>query len=89
LQLERTDMHYVIQVVDDGPGIHEDDLGRIFEAYYTTKHTGPNPGMGLGLAICKKIVMDHQGELTVTSRPGHTVFRIQLPSEQPNEVLST
>jgi nitrogen-specific signal transduction histidine kinase len=46
--------------------------------------------MGLGLAICKKIVMDHQGELTVASEPGRTVFRIQLPSEHHHtEVLST
>ncbi|HET9236037.1 MAG TPA: ATP-binding protein [Oligoflexus sp.] len=90
VQLEKTARHYIVNVVDDGPGIREEDLGRIFEAYYTTKHTGPSPGMGLGLAICKKIVMDHQGELTVTSQPGHTVFRIQLPSEHHHtEVLSS
>jgi signal transduction histidine kinase len=90
VQLEKTARHYIVNVIDDGPGIREEDLGRIFEAYYTTKHTGPSPGMGLGLAICKKIVMDHQGELTVTSQPGQTVFRIQLPSEHHHtEVLSS
>ncbi len=85
--LEASTKTYAVSVIDDGPGISAEDLGRIFEAYYTTKHTGPNPGMGLGLAICNKIVMDHQGELTVTSRPGQTVFRIQLPSQHKSEVV--
>jgi signal transduction histidine kinase len=88
VQLEKTAQHYILNVIDDGPGIPPEDQSRIFEAYFTTKHTGPNPGMGLGLAICKKIVMDHQGELTVTSQPGQTRFRIQLPSEHHHsEVL--
>ena len=55
------------------------ELERIFEAYFTTKHTGPNPGMGLGLAVCQKIVMDHDGKMSVRSRPGETVFTIRLP----------
>jgi nitrogen fixation/metabolism regulation signal transduction histidine kinase len=87
VQLELTGKYYILNVIDDGPGIPAEDLGRIFEAYYTTKHTGPNPGMGLGLAICKKIVMDHRGELTVSSQPGQTIFRIQLPSDHQIEVL--
>jgi two-component system nitrogen regulation sensor histidine kinase NtrY len=70
---------YSLEVHDDGPGIRPEDLPRVFDAYFTTKHTGPEPGMGLGLAICKKIVMDHQGELTVSSQPGATVFRMVLP----------
>jgi two-component system nitrogen regulation sensor histidine kinase NtrY len=75
---------YKLDVRDDGPGIKAEDVSRVFEAYFTTKHTGPNPGMGLGLAICKKIVMDHQGELTVSSRPGETVFRMLLPLHGPD-----
>lgn len=70
---------YVVEVIDDGAGIAASDLPRVFEAYFTTKHTGPTPGMGLGLAICKKIVMDHQGEMLVESRPGKTCFQIHLP----------
>lgn len=70
---------FIIDVRDDGPGIPSEYVGRIFEAYFTTKHTGPTPGMGLGLAVCQKIVMDHQGQLLVTSHPGDTVFTIRLP----------
>lgn len=68
-----------ITVKDTGPGIPPELRTRIFEAYFTTKHTGPNPGMGLGLAVCQKIVIDHGGKMIVRSRPGETVFTIRLP----------
>jgi signal transduction histidine kinase len=70
----------VIEVQDDGPGIPSEHLTRIFEAYFTTKHTGPTAGMGLGLAVCQKIVMDHHGQLQVKSTPGSTTFTMRLPS---------
>jgi signal transduction histidine kinase len=69
----------VIEVHDDGPGIPPEHLTRIFEAYFTTKHTGPTAGMGLGLAVCQKIVMDHRGQLHVKSTPGSTSFSMRLP----------
>lgn len=71
-----------IHVADNGPGIPEDIRKRVFEAYFTTKHTGPSPGMGLGLAICQKIILDHRGEITVQSKPGETIFSIRLPKTQ-------
>ena len=46
-----------ITIKDNGPGIPEELQSRIFEAYFTTKHTGPSPGMGLGLAVCQKVMM--------------------------------
>lgn len=70
---------FVIEVHDDGPGIPPEHLTRIFEAYFTTKHTGPTAGMGLGLAVCQKIVMDHRGQLQVKSTPGSTTFTMRLP----------
>lgn len=70
---------FLVTVQDDGPGIPPEHLERIFEAYFTTKHTGPSPGMGLGLAVCQKIVMDHGGKMSVKSRPGETIFTIRLP----------
>jgi signal transduction histidine kinase len=79
VSLSRASSDWVIDVKDDGPGIPPEVQGRIFEAYFTTKHTGPSPGMGLGLAVCQKIVMDHGGKMDVRSRPGETVFSIRLP----------
>ncbi len=70
---------WLITVQDDGPGIPPENLARIFEAYFPTKHTGPTPGMGLGLAVCQKIVIDHGGKMLVKSQPGETVFTIRLP----------
>lgn len=70
---------YKVVVADTGPGIPEDIQKRIFEAYFTTKHTGPTAGMGLGLAVCQKIVLDHGGDLLVESRPKKTEFFLTLP----------
>jgi PAS domain S-box-containing protein len=56
----------VVSVEDHGSGLHDDQLGQIFEPFYTTKHDG----MGLGLAICKAIVTAHGGTLTVERNSG-------------------
>lgn len=71
------DGRVVIRVSDTGPGIKEEDTGRIFDPYFTTKADGT----GLGLAIVHKIVEDHGGEITVKSAPGQgTVFTVFLPA---------
>ena len=68
----------VVEVEDNGPGIDEDVLPRIFDAFVTTKP--PGQGTGLGLQISYRIVaLEHRGELTVDSEPGRTTFRVVLP----------
>lgn len=68
----------VVRLADDGPGIAREVRQRLFEPYTTTRKIGH--GMGLGLAISKKILLDHGGdlELEATSATG-TTFRITLP----------
>lgn len=67
-----------ITISDTGPGISEDDINRIFNPYFTTKKLG----IGLGLAITKKIVEEHQGRIIVRSRPNEgTDVVISLPVE--------
>jgi signal transduction histidine kinase len=68
----------VITVADNGPGIPRDALRRIFEPFFTTKKVGE--GTGLGLSVSYGIVQQHGGRLSVESRPGHTVFTIELPA---------
>jgi two-component system sensor kinase FixL len=65
------------RVTDDGEGIPEDRLGRVFDPYFSTRAEG----MGMGLAISRTIVEAHQGTLTVESEPGvATTFRFTLPA---------
>ena len=58
----------VIDVSDSGRGIPQDELERVFEAFYTTKAVGE--GTGLGLAICHTIIQAHGGRLSIASAPG-------------------
>lgn len=68
-----------IAVRDTGSGIPSDELGKIFEPYFSTKARGQ--GTGLGLFATKSIVLEHGGEIDVESALGEgTEFRIQLPA---------
>ncbi len=66
-----------VRVLDNGPGVDEEDLPRIFDPYFTTK---PN-GTGLGLAIAHRIVADHHGQITVENRcDGGLAVTVRLPA---------
>lgn len=68
----------IVEVADEGRGISDADLERIFDAYFTTKPKGS--GVGLGLSIVKQIVTDHGGEVRAQSRqPRGTVFVLSFP----------
>ncbi len=62
-----------IQVRDSGSGIADENLEKIFEPMFTTKKTGT----GLGLVICKSIIEQHGGTISVSNKP--TTFTIKLP----------
>jgi CheY-like chemotaxis protein len=68
------------EVIDDGPGIPAEALPHVFEPFFTTKTVGT--GTGLGLSVSYGIVEEHGGHLGVESRPGRTVFRLELPVAQ-------
>jgi two-component system, NtrC family, sensor histidine kinase PilS len=73
----------VVAVADDGPGIPERDRIRIFEPFFSTRERG----LGLGLAICKRIVDAHGGAIRVgPGDGGGTIFEIRLPAaDRPDE----
>jgi signal transduction histidine kinase len=73
----------VVQVADNGPGIPAEVLPRIFEPFFTTKNVGQ--GAGLGLSVSYGIVEQYGGRLTVESRPGRSVFTVELPAAAPEE----
>lgn len=67
-----------IAVSDNGRGLADQELEKIFAPFFTTKQDG----LGIGLAICRSIVEFHQGRLWAESRPeGGTVFKFTLPRE--------
>jgi len=82
VRLRTRKLHEAVSVgiSDNGVGIPEDDLPKVFDLFYTTKEKGT----GLGLAICRKIVEDHGGAVNIHSLPGRgTTVEIVLPGQGP------
>lgn len=85
LLLEETEDAGLLRVEDEGVGIAEADLKRIFERFYRTdksrsRQTG---GAGIGLTIVKAIVRAHSGQISVESKPGQgSTFTLWLPKER-------
>ena len=74
----------VVDVIDNGVGIPQENLPKIFEPFFTTKEIGK--GTGLGLAVCYGILTEHGGALDVQSTVGvGTTFTITLPAVNLNE----
>jgi signal transduction histidine kinase len=72
--------HVRVTVADTGAGIAPEHLAQMFEPFFTTKHHGT----GLGLPITRRIVQEHNGLITVESRPNQgTIFSVILPAGQP------
>lgn len=70
-----------LSVADNGIGIPEENINKIFDPYFSTKEMGSQKGMGLGLSICHSIIKRHDGCITVESKTGvGTTFRIYLPA---------
>jgi signal transduction histidine kinase len=76
LSAARQDGQALVDVIDTGKGIAPEALEKIFDAYYTSK----KGGTGLGLAMTRRIVREHGGELTVKSEQGRgSDFSLRLP----------
>ena len=77
-----------VEICDDGPGIPEDIIDRIFTPFFTTKPFGE--GTGLGLDLARRIVVEkHHGDIRVESEPGDTRFIILLPLVAPAPLAPT
>ncbi|WP_260854432.1 ATP-binding protein [Paraburkholderia sp. BCC1884] len=68
--------HVLLSLADNGPGISEEHLPRLFDAFFTTR----SAGMGMGLAICNSIVGKHGGRIWAANNPdGGATFTFKLP----------
>jgi signal transduction histidine kinase len=74
----------VVEIGDTGPGMSPETRGHAFDPFFTTKGVGE--GTGLGLDISRRIVEQHNGEVTIELRPGETVLRVCLPRSAPPKV---
>ena len=85
IHLERNADNFQVRVIDNGPGIAEEDLKNIFDRFYRgekARTRSARGGYGLGLAIASKIVDLHHGEIQVESVVGKgTTFIMRLPIE--------
>jgi signal transduction histidine kinase len=76
-----TNQSIVVDVIDNGEGISEDDLPHIFELFYRgdISRRSSISGTGIGLAISKGIIEAHRGKIEVQSKPGRTIFTFSIP----------
>ncbi len=85
LRLRGGNGHVHVEVTDTGVGIPPENLGKIFDAFFTTKKEVS--GVGLGLSVTYGIVQQHSGTITVSSKPGKgTTFHIALPAAMEEHV---
>ena len=77
IDCERRDTMVQISIKDDGRGIPKADLGRVFELFFTANGDGRH---GMGLSVCRGIVKQHNGQISMESEPGKwSVVTIELP----------
>jgi len=69
----------VLEISDNGPGMDDDQIQRIFQLFYSSKGS---KGTGIGLFVTRKVIRQHGGSVTVESKPGHGAsFYITLPRQ--------
>ena len=82
------DNHIVVDIKDNGQGMAEKTMKQIFDPFFTTKRA--RGGTGLGLAISYRIIQEHGGRISVTSKPGEgSTFTIRIPYSQAPQGAET
>ena len=87
ISLKSTPEKQIVAFSDHGPGIPSEHLPFLFERFYRVPGLPNKRGTGLGLFICKQIVVAHHGNISVKTAPGKgTTFVIELPVSQQKEI---
>jgi signal transduction histidine kinase len=76
VEIQKNSKYVNVSITDTGKGIHPDDISTIFDPFVTTREMG----VGLGLAISKRVIEDHHGKISVKSKLAKgTTFTVSLP----------
>lgn len=85
--LHRTTQKVQVSICDNGPGIPAENQKSIFEERFRLKRDEGKEGYGIGLALCKRVVRAHYGQIWVDSKPNHgSCFHFTLPVYRANPV---
>ena len=74
-----------VEIIDDGPGVPEDVMPRVFEPRFTTKSGQVRFGMGIGLSVSRSIVGRHYGTMRIKTDDSGTSVTVDLPTAAPKE----
>ena len=88
VEVFRSVTHVTLSVKDEGPGIPEDEIPRLFQPFpqISVQSTNDEPSTGLGLAITRRLVMAHLGQIHVESQEGRgTAFYVSFPIDSDDE----
>jgi signal transduction histidine kinase len=81
---EETESHWLVSVADNGVGIAPGQATAVFDMFARGHADGRRDGYGIGLALCRRAIERHGGEIWAEPAPGHgTVFRFMLPKPDP------
>jgi PAS domain S-box-containing protein len=78
ISVSHADNNIAVVFADDGPGIPQEIVEKIYDPFFTTKR--PGGGSGLGLTICLGVIKDHGGKIEVETSAGGATFRVLLPA---------
>ncbi|PZR21544.1 MAG: hypothetical protein DI538_29580, partial [Azospira oryzae] len=75
--------YFEIDIQDNGIGFNQESAEQIFEVFKRLHSKTAYPGSGIGLALCRKIALNHQGDIHAVSEEGKgATFRLVLPARQ-------
>ena len=79
--LGQDDEYYIIRVEDQGPGVAESELDKLFQEFYREDTARPREtgGYGLGLAIAKRAVVAHKGDISAENTGGGLAITVRIP----------
>jgi signal transduction histidine kinase len=87
VKVEETDHGRELRITDNGVGIRNDSLDKIFDMFYRAHDRGSYEGTGIGLAICRRVMELHGGTIRVESQEGHgSTFTCTFPTHEKSEV---